>query len=326
MKEHSQNLVPRHTQRLSLLSVIMRWYFTFSIVITIIHSTTLGPYSLPSSITTMSVGYDHTTNLIWLIGGSYGNNAQSLMSFNVSIWNKANAIINHGSNVLSHQVSVYGQSYVQKETTVYLVSADSELLSFDMSTQSLTTMNTSPSSLSLSYYGCLASIGDSIIYINEDKTYILTISTTSWKSSGNPIMSEERRHHSCIIEPNGGYLYVIGGYRLSNPFFHDSIEKLYVKDIKNIDQYGFTMLTNTLSYANLGSRAILYHTDIYVIGGFSSDDIEVIDTTTDSVSIWGKLHADIGHTSPIIIGNRVYIFGGDNGVAVDYWQYFDVFS
>ena len=77
--------------------------------------------------------------------------------------------------------------------------------------------------------------------------------------------------------------------------------------------------------------AVLYKTDIYVAGGYTGHDIidviDVIDTRADSVMFWGKLYEKTVYISPIVVDSKLYIFGGYvNNAAVDYWQYFDLFS
>ena len=294
-----------------------------------IHSATIGPSLLPRPMRRISLGYDHKTNTIWLIGGKFLYR-KSLISFNLSIWNDTNAITDHGSDILPYEVMSFGQTYVQNEEIVYLADYQNKnILTFDVSTGDLNTVNTNPSSYRLSQHGCLASTGDWIIYTNEKKTYILNISTQTWNLTGNPIMLNERNHHSCMIEPDIGYLYVIGGDDSENHHL-DSIEKIYINDMTNFNYYNFTRLADTLSSAKSSTRAVLYQTHIFIIGGMS-DDIDVIDTTIDSVTLWGnRLYEKINEVSAIIIGsgNRVYIFGGCNETedSIRYWQYFDVFS
>ena len=311
------------------------WCFIICIITgTGIHTATIGPSLLPTAIHSTSIGYDNETNVIWIFGGrtKWLSSIKSLISFNLSIWNESNATADHSSDITYHIVSS-AQAYVQNQNIVYVIDYNiKKLLTFDVSTKYLSTINTNPSQYLLSQYGCLASIDNWIIYTYEDETYILTISTQSWKLSGNPLMLEKRYKHSCIIEPNGGYLYVIGGDVGFFESYQDSIEKLYVKDIININQYTFTnLIEHRLSHRKSCTRAILYETDIYVIGGTGDnyyDDIDLIDTTTDSVILWGKLHEGIAITSAVLIGTRFYIFGGQDsaGDDVNYWQYFDVFS
>ncbi len=296
---------------------------------------------MPRANEAMSIGFDNNTNLIWLLGGNWPNYG-ALFSFNVSRWNESNSITDYGYPVsVDHRTVSQGQAYVQKDNILYCIQYDTgNLLQFDVSTQSITTYPNQPSS-SLSHVGCLANIDDYIIYTIYSSTYILNLSNQIWTTSGNPIMVDSnRKWQSCIVQPITGYLYVIGGQ--SGPNYLESIEKLYVGDMANISQYMFNTLSGTLTTQDTLTtgggrymRAILYKTDIYVIGGYYWSgsakfikDIDVIDTTTDTISVYNQqLYEEISYTAPILIGTRVYVFGGYNGTnTVNYWQYFDVLS
>ena len=299
------------------------WWFLISTRITI-HFSTIGPSSIPKQVSLAAIAYDHTTNLIWLIGGWYPKE-RSLISFNLSIWNDTNAFLDHGYS-LSYEVTSGSQSYVQRKDVVYVAEfVGHRLLAYNILTENVNLIDTNPSSVEVSTGACLASIGDWIIYVNLNQTYILRLSNQSWKLSGNPIMSERRHFHACIVEPDRGYLYVIGG-SVSGLGHRDSILKLYVKDITNIERYNFTTLTNTLSHKTSNMAAALYKTDIYVTGGLWGDSIDVIDTTTDSVMLWGETSTTVPYASLIIVGTRLYIFGGGSLDGTDNWQYFDLFS
>ena len=304
-----------------------------------IHFSTIGPSSLPTPREAMAIGYDDTTNLVWLIGGVSSRDLTSPISFNLSIWNEPNAFINSsvGNNTLHYQVLSYGQAYTQTEDVIYVVtdsiSSNSKLLAFDISTVYITETNTNPSRYSLTPLGCLASLEGWIIYTDLNALYILSTSNLLWTFTGTPLMSTTRGLHSCTIEPDEGYLYVIGGVaNVSDEVGLKSIEKVYVNDIENINQYNFTTLTDSLTSAKSYTRAIIHKTNIFVVGGLEelgseSDTIDIIDTRNDSVVLWGRLHEGIYRTSPIIVADIMYIFGGlANGKSVDYWQYFNMFS
>ena len=266
------------------------------------HSTKPGRSSIPRSVYAMAIGYDNTTNLIWLIGAH--TLSKSLISFNLSIWNESNAFTDYGENILPYHVICHAQSYVQEKGFVYIVGQrfPHSLYAFDVSTGSLNFINTNPSTyLLLSPFGCLAAIEDWIIYTNWNHTYILTISSLSWKLTGNPTMLRIRTSHACIVEPDAGYLYVIGGV------FSNSIGKLYVNDIENIDAYNYTFLNDTLSIYSSYPTAILYQSWIYVVGGLLVDNINIIDTTTDTISVWGMFSNALAFTTSIIVDGRVYL-------------------
>ena len=171
------------------------WCLTISTTIaTALNMTTIGPSSLPRYMSGMALGYDETSNIVWLLGSRFYYQ-YSLMSFNLSIWNNTNAMIDYGANDLSNHISCNGQSYVQNEDVVYVTAGYMDkILAYDVYTRYLHTTNTGPS---LSHDGCLASIGDWIIYTNLNNTYILTISNQSWTLSGNPIMLYQRTGHAC---------------------------------------------------------------------------------------------------------------------------------
>ena len=123
----------------------------------------MGPSLLPRSIYSMAVGYDNTTNTIWLIGGAL--KPFSLMSFNLSVWNETNAFTDHGEYILPDPIYNPSQSCVQRESIVYVVgTSNRRLYTFDVSRGSLNTIHTNPSSYTLDYVGCLGNIRDWIFF------------------------------------------------------------------------------------------------------------------------------------------------------------------
>ena len=148
----------------------------------------------------MSSGYDETTNLIWLIGSV--QHEQSLISFNLSIRNDTNAMIDYGAGFYPITPE-FSQAYVQKESIVYVIDKNErKLLAFDVSTRYLNTTNTLHH-YSLTGRGCLASIGDWIIYTYKDNTiFLYQINLDIIRKSNNV----SRTNSSCIIEPDSGYL------------------------------------------------------------------------------------------------------------------------
>ena len=56
------------------------------------------------------------------------------MSFNLSIWNETNALIDHGSNIPPCSINYVFQAYVQKESMMYVVGLTETPYTFDVST------------------------------------------------------------------------------------------------------------------------------------------------------------------------------------------------
>ena len=289
-----------------------------------ISDTNLGFMSRANS--NMAIGFDNTTQKVFLLGGQ--NNEQALYSVQLI---DPPVPYDYGTNVTSFKIWVSGQAYTQIGNLLYCFEKDtSRFLQFDLFSQVYALYPTQPPG-TFSHYGCLADIDDYIIFTGFTSTWILNLSNQNWITSNTPIINEYNRHsHACVVEPTSGYLYIIGG---SNTGPLRTIEKLYVGDMANYNLYEFSTLNQTLSSSmSQQTRAVLFATDIYVIGGggfgtSSTKNIDVIDTTMDSVSVFGQLHDGIEAAAPILVGKRVYVFGGSaTGGPVDYWQYFDMLS
>lgn len=148
--------------------------------------------SLPRGTSSMALGYYEDAYLVWLLGGYL--NPRSLMSYNLSSWNQNNTFTDYGTNEVFYQVRPWPQAYIQIQDTLCVieVNGNNQLLTFDLSTGNLNTINTNPSSYTLDTEGCMSNIDGYIIYTCLSSTYILTISTMSWILTGNPIMSTSR--------------------------------------------------------------------------------------------------------------------------------------
>ena len=150
----------------------------------------------------MVIGYDHTDDLIWVLGGHTGS---SLFSFDVSIWNESDAIYDEGRNALSLNTDASGQSYVQVNNILYCIALYYDnLLEFDVFTGDPNLTYAALSPIYTSRAGCLASIDDYIIYTWLENTFVFSISEQKWTQTGLPLMNIQR--HSCMVEPISGYL------------------------------------------------------------------------------------------------------------------------
>ena len=151
------------------------------------------------------------------------------------MWNQLSAFIDHGNNTLPFTVRPPPQGYVQTDAVIYTIGGVvGEIVTYDIYTGYLDKPKTHPR-MTVLFVACLASIDDSIIITFVEDTFILNISNLSWTLNPTPSMSKRRTSHSCMIEPDEGFLYVIGGHE-EDAVPLNSIEKLYVKDISNINQ------------------------------------------------------------------------------------------
>ena len=303
--------------------------------------------TMPGGNSYMIIGFDGTSETIYLVGG-YQNEKHLVSYTKLTNWT------DYGSDALPSYVWAKGQSYTQDfDNILYFFrdSSDITLQQFDLSTQTFTTYPTQPSIDKNSFYGeeaCLCYVvndyDEYLIFTLQSVTWILDLTNqtfiTSLDDESMPLMNNRlRQQHACIVEPISGYLYVIGGFTSGSGWHGKSIntiEKLYVGDIMNINQYSFYILNETLNEGIFQSRAILYETDIYIIGGYrnwgsngkSIDDIYLLDTRIDSVSVFCQLYEGITGPTPILIGTTIYVFGGatTDWEAATYYQSFNVLS
>ena len=131
-------------------------------------------------------------------------------------------------------------------------------------------------------------------------------------------MVTKRSWHSCIVDTNTKYLYQFGGY---NSSLLDSIEKLYVGDMDNIDQQNSIQISAKLSTPKGYSRAVIYGYYIYIIGGFPINDlkIDIINSLTDTIKSFDGFQIDPSGVAPVIANNYIFVFGDSES-----WQYYNM--
>ena len=149
-------------------------------------------------------------------------------------------------------------------------------------------------------------------YLND--TFILNLSDLSW--SLGPKMNNKRGHHACSSNANQDVIYSIGGMG-AGPTYFDSVEILNVSNINDLTQSNWVSLSDTLSTALWGHRVIRDGDYILTVGGrygVDGDNIasamNIIDTTTNSISSSGALSVAVERTAAITIGDIAYAFGG----------------
>eukprot|EP01083_Nonionella_stella_P101614 288219_1 len=181
----------------------------------------------------------------------------------------------------------------------------------------------------VAYHSCLTSINvDAVDYLvviggaingraneqcggtfrSRNNTQILSLTDFQWKTSANPRLSVPRRSSACVTHQNSNTIYVIGGVSddgCCNVALLDTVQTLTINDMSTITSHSWGTLGDKLSsgmplnsvYPTDGPRALVYETDILV---FWERDINVIDTSTGSISIQGTLPVD-GYNSAVVI-------------------------
>eukprot|EP01083_Nonionella_stella_P312757 1119788_1 len=149
----------------------------------------------------------------------------------------------------------------------------------------------------------------------RDNTQILSLTDFQWKTSANPRLSVPRRSSACVTHQNSNTIYVIGGISCSgDPCYQtvwlNTVQFLTINDMSDIQSCVWNTLSDTLSSVmpayeqpmlekdTDGPRALVVGTEIFVFFGWFK--IDVIDTSTKSISTRGQLPAD-GYNSAFII-------------------------
>eukprot|EP01084_Bolivina_argentea_P059021 107732_1 len=278
----------------------------------------MSSYSiLPRKSIGMAVGYDNET--IWLLGGWRLSRSvnQQLISF------KNGTFEDHGINNLTERVHADAQSYTQMGSYLYIMKMKydgSHILRFNLHTVRIESLSTNiPKDVGYGRFACLASYNGYLyiiggynngVYLAD--TQIYNVVTDKWLLN-IPSLNMARRGHACIIHNN--ILYAIGGlgYNGAHKICLDSIEILSITDPSNIHNKHWSFIS-TLNTPISGSRAVVYGSDILILGGeghgYYANEINVIDTITNKVSIKGYLDIGLDTTAAIIVNDTAYLFGG----------------
>eukprot|EP01084_Bolivina_argentea_P237711 399421_1 len=288
------------------------------------------PSKLPRSSNRMAVGYDYYTDTIRLLGGEFTRKKQ-LLSF------KDNTFIDHGEYNLSHNIYGSSQYFRQIDNNLWMIDeSGNHFNKFNLHTLQLEynyNSITIPSNVQGS--SCLTSIS-----IQNNDNYLIVVGGSIpgsvplslvqiFNMTGNvwlsnvPNMQQPRMQHACST--HGDLLYAIGGI-ISHPVRTNSIEILNISELHDIQSEQWSFIDNLLEPMN-NNFALVYKNDIIVIGGDTVqgnhvDQINVIDTLTNTVTAGGYLSHQIDTISSILIFPYIYIFGGtDNAQVFDTWQY-----
>eukprot|EP01083_Nonionella_stella_P080234 220391_1 len=279
---------------------------------------------MPRATAHAAIGHDQHT--IWLLGDhSYGSNKRQLVSFNIH----DHTFTDLGETALSYDVYGSATYYTQIEEFLWIADPQSDHFNrFNLHTMQFEYNYSSSIPV---YYSCIASLTP-YLFIVGYSVQILNINTQQWISNV-PDMQVNRNDPSCIA--HGFTLYGIGGWVLgsgSSRTILSSIETLNLKPLalNNIHNQQWSYI-DSLHSIRYGSTAILYGDDILVVGGeksFGSStmfrEIDVIDTSTSSVSLCGYLSYAVSSSSFIVLNEtHGYAFGGANETvtSVNTWQY-----
>eukprot|EP01084_Bolivina_argentea_P048668 89631_1 len=146
---------------------------------------------------------------------------------------------------------------------------------------------------------------------------LFDVSANEWYDG--PTMNAQRYDGSCAVAPNGK-LYGIGGWSGGGETTVETISTT------NVLSNSWVYIGDQFPQHTWGINAVVYDTDIYVMGGADTNDgspkdlVYIIDTTTDTISLSPDRLAFPNYgASEIVFDNAIYLFGGYSG-ANGQWQ------
>eukprot|EP01084_Bolivina_argentea_P287771 493802_1 len=310
---------------------------------------------LPQHISNMIVGHSTDSDFpgIWLIGGYDGSgyiNPIPILYFDTNeetFYTDAATIPISVKNITSN-----AQSFTQIGDIIYMVK-DNTFATFNTATK-VFTQNWNNVNIPINqnsataFSGCLTNIEDKYLIVlggkDNEITYlksihIYDISNNIWLSNP-PDMRRNRRIFTCNVVNQ--YMYAIGGETSYNnqgqyPIYTNSIEKLYIGNMNNIQNENWIQLSNTLVDPTAFTRSVVVNDFIYIIGGYQSNPfgytskVYIIDTNNnDNVYVDSNMAYALSSVNTIFLNNYIYIMGGHDGgliptisplnEVVDIWQ------
>eukprot|EP01083_Nonionella_stella_P010838 30798_1 len=294
---------------------------------------TTGTSTLPRTANGVAIGYDSSTNTILIFGGGTGNNGpentHQFVTFNIN----DHTFTDEGQYYLTSEQAIDGwsQDYMQIGSYLWMLSVSGTyFVKANTETHEITIPSTTfPATVDDA--ACLSGTEEYLFVIGGGDGWgsdpmniaqIYRLRDSQWLQNV-PFLNTKRMSLSCIA--SGDKLYAIGGDEGST--YLDSIETLDISNMEIISSKTWDInWVDTLTSGRKGTRAVLYGTDIYVIGGKDNNngrvrDINVIDTITGTVSSGDTLVYVTSYASSIIAGNTLYVFGGYSGGDLNTYQY-----
>eukprot|EP01083_Nonionella_stella_P008065 23264_1 len=275
-----------------------------------VHSSCKSGYQyLPQRNMNSAIG--KWNNTIYLLGGQ--DYSQEMYSFTPS-----DHYFDYKDTKLNYAVDGGAQFYTQSNHTLYMIhghggsdqSAIDTLYTYDMEND-IFTSNAYTIPVRVAWDACLASNIDYLFVIGGtfygefdsgisalDLVQILELSSKEWTKEFH--MNVPRNQLSCVVHPGTNTLYAVAGNNGN-------------EDVATIEGYAINQTASNWQFTNgnlskgvVQSRSVIYHDNIYVIGGFSgrlpsnafSDCVHVLllchNIESDQIS-----HAASNHTPDI---------------------------
>eukprot|EP01084_Bolivina_argentea_P275751 470349_1 len=95
--------------------------------------------------------------------------------------------------------------------------------------------------------------------------------------------------------------------------------------MENINSQSWIELNAKLTSKKVKLRSVIFNNLIYIVGGEGGrNEVDVINTTTNSITLDSNLITSVDDTSLIVVANTIYAFGGETGSTntdLNIWQH-----
>eukprot|EP01083_Nonionella_stella_P187085 686623_1 len=285
-----------------------------------------SPTKLPRGDAFLTGAYSQQTDLLYVLGG-YRNKRQMVSVDSTNVMSSSAATFTADTTTaLSHDYSPDGHPYTQIGDILYMINTEGTGFSiFDLSLDVFTAnYNNIVIPNAVANRACLAHIDEYLIitggynapnFANRADVQIYDLKSGSWILSAND-MSKSRGYHSCVVNPNTKYLYVMGGDETGSYSLMDTVSKLFIGDIVNVDRYGWIELSDKLGLKLYLADAAIYGNDIYVIGGAYKDGSWQASANVyhilpdDSVVLDSNIPEGDNHPTVILANHVLFVLGG----------------
>eukprot|EP01083_Nonionella_stella_P095636 268525_1 len=277
---------------------------------------TEGQATLPRATSAIAVGYDASNDTILLLGGYQSQSRQQFVTFKDDHFNDIEP---------TTETSALGwcQHYTQIGNDLWILRDGGQgFLKVNTKTRAIEPLSiSSPKGHEAS---CLTSTQDHLIVVGPATTVqIYNVKMNYWLSD-IPSISRVRKRSSCAVVDDT--VYAIAGWDGFLTLLK-SIETLDISSMDSMSSQQWNPLSGSLTTGRQGTRAVVYGTGIYVIGGgevmgYGYDEVDVIDTKTGACYLADRLAVEATMTAAIVVHNILFVFGGATGYNVyNIYQY-----
>eukprot|EP01084_Bolivina_argentea_P094334 169584_1 len=274
---------------------------------------------LPAPRSSQVIGYNAPDDTVWMLGGF-----TATIGYDNAVWSFDLTMQQFTIHTpLTYTIHCGSQTYTQINNIIYF-NLDGNIGTFDMDTE----INEYPSSKipSMSYYtesGCLTTDGKHLFLLggSDWNAYFQIFDTfTNLWSIGPPMTPTGRYRTTCHVIDD--FLYVFGGTYPDDNTFLDTVIKIYIANMQNINSYSWNTISDTLITPTGYQRSVRFGNLIYLIGGTIAgptyiNDVYVLNPISDTILTVPPMNNIRSSAASIVADARIYVFGGYDNTGTD---------